>query len=132
MTDLHVPEQPLPRKYLRSILFLAHRMAEADGAAVPRERRMIEILAEAVDMRDFRRDRDYNLLNDSKACSMLDLAAAKDAALVVISLIMKADFENKEQERAYFSKIRALLGCGPITVPTDLQAHKKLALKFLA
>ena len=132
MTDLNVPEKPLPRKFMQSILFLADRMAEADGVPVPRERRMIEILAEAVDMTDFRTDRDYNLLSDSKACSMLDLTAAKEAALVVISLIMKADFENKEQERAYFSRIREMLGCGPITVPMDLQAHKELALKFLA
>ena len=131
MASIQIPEQPLPRKYLQSILYLADRMAEADGNVMPRERLMIEALAEAADMKDFRSDKSYRQLSDMRACSMLDIEAAKEAALVVLSLVMKADLVQREEEREYFTKIRNILESEPISVPHDLQAHKELALKFL-
>ena len=131
MINIHAPEQPLPRKYLQSILYLADRMSEADGNVVPLERRMIEALAEAADMKDFRNDNDYRRLSEFKACSMLDIEEAKAAALVVISLVMKSDYINRDEELSFFSKIRGMLKCEPVSVPTDLQAHKELAMKFL-
>lgn len=131
MSNIDAPEQPLPRKYLQSILFLADRMSEADGNVVPRERIMIEALAEAADMKHFRQETDYRHLSEYRACSMLDIEEAKAAALVVISLVMKADKINRQEKLAFFSKIRSLLKADPISVPTDLQAHKELALKFL-
>ena len=131
MSNLHAPEKPLPRKYLQSILYLADRMSEADGKVVPRERIMIESLAEAAHMKDFRNDNDYRRLSEFKACGMLDIEEAKAAALVVITLVMKADHINRDGELSFFSKIRGMLKCEPISVPADLQAHKELALKFL-
>ena len=131
MSKIKAPEQPLPRKYLQSILYLADRMAEADGTVVAKERRMIESLAEAARMQDFRNETSYHQLNDLRACSALDMEEAKSAALVVISLVMKANAENRDEKLEYFRKVRGLLHCEPITVPTDLYAHKELALKYL-
>ena len=131
MSNIDAPEQPLPRKYLQSILYLADRMAAADGNVVAKERRMIESLAEAAHMMDFRNDSSYRQLNDHRACSTLDLEEAKSAALVVISLVMKANAVNRGEKLEYFRKVRGMLHCDPITVPTDMHAHKELALKYL-
>jgi hypothetical protein len=131
MSKFDAPEQPLPRKYLQSILYLADRMAEADGNVVAKERRMIESLAEAAHMIDFRNDSSYRQLSDFRACTALDMEEAKSAALVVISLVMKTNTINRDEKLEYFRKVRAMLHCDPITVPTDMLAHKELALKYL-
>lgn len=131
MSNINAPEQPLPRKYLQSILYLADRMAAADGEVVAKERRMIESLAEAAHMMDFRNDTTYRQLSDLRACSVLDMEEAKAAALVVISLVMKANTINRDEKLEFFRKVRGMLHCDPITVPTDMLAHKELALKYM-
>ncbi|MCH7479668.1 MAG: hypothetical protein IIA14_16400 [SAR324 cluster bacterium] len=125
------PPQPLPRKYIEPILFLAERMSMADGMVVPKERRMIEILAEAAGTADFREKRGYPNLTERRACEMLDEEEAKMGALVVISLVLKADFERKGVEQEFFHKIRKLLEAEPITVPVEFEAHKQLALQYI-
>ena len=125
------PPQPLPRKYIEPILFLAERMSMADGMMVPKERRMIENLAEAAGTADFRENRGYSNLTERQACAMLDEEEAKVGALVVISLVLKADVERKAVEQDFFHKIRNLLEAEPVTVPIELEAHKQLALQYL-
>jgi len=52
------------------------------------------------------------------------------AALVVLSLVLKADVQRKPSEHAYFTRIREALGAPPITVPVDVEGHKQLALEY--
>ena len=132
MSNIQAPDQPLPRRYLQSILFLADRMSSADGAVLGAEEHIVHSLADAANMTDYRQDNDFRVLSDQKACSALDTDAAKTGALVVISLVLKADSERPPEKREFFSKIRQLLDAEPVTVPQDLDAHKKLAMKYLA
>ena len=125
------PPQPLPRKYIEPILYLAERMSMADGMMVPKERRMIEILAEAAGTADFREKHGYPTLTERQACEMLDDDTAKVAALVVISLVLKSDVQRKPVEQEFFHKIRNLLEAEPVTVPIELEAHKQLALQYV-
>lgn len=131
MGEIRHPQRPLPRKYLLSILFLAERMAKSDGEVPVKERFMIDTLAEQVEMKDFREDKTYRLLSDQKACDNLDIDQAKEGALVVISLILKADGIRHPDEQAYFKKVRELLGAEPVMVPGELDAHKALALEYM-
>lgn len=125
------PPQPLPRKYIEPILYLAERMSMADGMMVPKERRMIETLAEAAGTADFREKHGYPNLTERQACEMLDEEAAKMGALVVISLVLKSDVQRKAVEQEFFHKIRTLLEAEPVTVPVELEAHKQLALQYV-
>jgi hypothetical protein len=125
------PNHPLPRKYVEPILFLAERMASMERVQPPPPQRMVDALAETVGQAGFRRERWFRELNDNRACERIDLETAKKGALVVLSLVLKADTNRGEEARAYFSKIRALLGAEPITVPADLADHKELTLKYL-
>ena len=131
MSDIQSPDESLPRKYLQPILYLADRMSEADSMAVVKVRRMIESLAQAAGMRDFRQDNSYRHLSDHRACDALDSNEAKTAALVVISLVLKTGAERKEEEYEFFTKIRTLLNHPPVTVPVGVQEHKELALKYM-
>ena len=125
------PPQPLPRKFIEPILYLAERMSLADGMMVPTERRMIEVLAEAAGTPDFREKHGYPTLTERQACEMLDEEAAKVGALVVISLVLKTDVQRKVVEQEFFHKIRNLLEAEPVTVPVELEAHKQLALQYV-
>ena len=131
MGEIRHPQRPVPRKYLLSILFLAERMAVSDRDVPVKERLMIDMLAEEVDMRDFRNDKTYRLLSDHKACDNLDIDAAKEAALVVIALVLKADGVRRPEEQEYFTKVREMLGADPVMVPGEMEAHKALALAYL-
>ena len=125
------PARALPSKYLEPIMYLADRMASADKKMVTKERSVIDVLAEAVNKKGFRRSRSYLDLDEDKACSMLDVAPAKRGALVVMALVLKSDHERLDVEHQYFRKIRDKLGTDPIIVPVDLEAHRQLALKYL-
>lgn len=125
------PARALPSKYLEPIMYLADRMATADKKMVTKERSVIDDLAEAIHKKNFRSDRSYMDLNEDKACSLLNIEVAKRAALVVMTLVLKADHKRVDAEHAYFRKIRGKLGTDPVIVPVDLAAHKTLALKYL-
>jgi hypothetical protein len=131
MGEIRHPQRPVPRKYLLSILFLAERMATSDGDVPVMQRRMIDVLAEEADMQDFHNDKTYRLLSDRKACDNLDIDAAKEAALVVITLVLKADGVRRPEELEYFTKVREMLGADPVMVPGEIEAHKALALEYL-
>ena len=125
------PERALPSKYLEPIMYLADRMATADKKMVTKERSVIDDLAEAVKKKSFRHERSFMDLNEDKACSLLNIEVAKRAALVVMTLVLKADHQRVDAEHAYFRKIRGKLGTDPVIVPVDLAAHKSLAMKYL-
>ena len=126
------PSKALPRKYIAPILYLADRMSSADKNVVVKERTLIEQLAEAASRKDFRSERWYKEFTQETACSVLDIDAAKRGALVVLSLVLKADSTRLESEHEYFTKIRTMLGAQPVIVPKDLEAHKQLAMKYVA
>ena len=125
------PARPLAKKYLEPIMYLADRMAFADKNVVVKERSVIDVLAEAANKKNFRTERSFMDLDEDKACAMLDVDAAKRGALVVMALVLKVDKKRLDTEHAYFRKIRGKLGTDAVTVPVDLAAHQKLALKYL-
>ncbi len=131
MSEIRHPQRAIPEKYLTSILFLADRMASSDAEVAEQEARMIDQLAKAVNMENFRKAPDYRLMSDRKACENLDAEAAKKAALVVISLVLKADQVRRNEEHEYFREVRSLLDTDPVAVLQDLEAHKALALEYL-
>ena len=124
------PQRVLSRKTAEPILFLADRMAKADEEVVPRENRMIDMIADAVGLATFRHQPWFRDMTEAAALQRLNTDLAKRATLVVLSLILKADAKRRPEEQAYFSKVREQLGAPPITVPVDLEAHKKLALQY--
>jgi hypothetical protein len=125
------PARPLHRKYVEPILYLADRMAESDKELAAAERRTVDYLAENAKAKDFRRQKWYRELSDKSACERLDIDAAKLGALVVLTLVLKADVKKRPEEHTYFTRIRTLLGAPPIVVPVDLESHRKLALAYI-
>ena len=130
-TNIVHPVRPLHNKYVEPILFLADRMSESDGKVIPKERKLVEELARAAKVKDFRHENWYRKLTDEKACQAINIEVARQGLLVVLSLLLKADDERLHQEHTYFSKIRNLVGGDPITVPVDLEAHKQLAKEYV-
>ncbi|HKI98360.1 MAG TPA: hypothetical protein VKB51_07800 [bacterium] len=124
------PPRPVSRRSAEPILYLAERMASADDEAVPRETRMIDLLASAVGMPTFRHQPWFREMTESAAIERINTELAKRATLVVLALILKADVKRKPSEHAYFTRIREALGAEPVTVPVDLDAHKNLALEY--
>jgi hypothetical protein len=125
------PAHPIPRKYVEPVMYLVERMSQQDRVVPPTGKRIADQLAEALQMKDFRRQPWMRQMNDQQACAMLDLETVKLGALVVLSLVMKADTTRGEAAKAYFSKIRQLLQMEPISIPADLEAHKAIAFAFL-
>jgi hypothetical protein len=124
------PNRALPRKYVEPVLYLADRMAGM-GPAAHKDRAMLNALAESAGMKDYERQQWFRELNDQRATQRLDVEVAKRGALVVLALLIKADPHAGDAHRNYFTKVRTLLGAEPITVPADLEDHKRLALGFL-
>jgi hypothetical protein len=129
-TNVVHPPRPVSRRTAEPILYLADRMASADDEAVPRETRMIDMIADAVGMPTFRHQPWFREMTEDAAISRLNTELAKRAALVVLALILKADVKRKPSEHAYFSHIREALGAEPITVPVDLEQHRQLVLEY--
>ena len=125
------PARPLSKKYLEPIFYLAEGMAAADKHVVPKENRIIDLMAHAAGLKGFRNSKNYRGLTQQKACDQLDIEAAKRAALVIIALVLKADFNRVHSEHEYFTRIRSALNAGPIVVPVGLDAHRDLALAYL-
>jgi hypothetical protein len=123
------PSHALPRKYVEPILYLAHRMATLEKAAGKQS--LAQHLATAAGISDYRTQHWFHALNDRRACELLETETAKRAALIVLALISKAEFDSDEPHRAYFSKIRDLFGAEPISIPKDVEEHKRLALAYL-
>ena len=125
------PARPLSKKFLEPIFYLAEGMAAADKHVVPKEYRMIDVLADAAGLKGFRNSKNYRGLTQQKACDQLDIEVAKRAALVIIALVLKADFNRVHSEHEYFTRIRTALNAGPVVVPVDLDAHRDLALAYI-
>ena len=125
------PTHALPRKYIEPILYLAERMSNQDKLVPAPGKRMVDQLAEALQIKDFRRQPWFRGMNEQRACELIDLETVKRGALVVISLVLKVDTTRGETAKAYFTKLREMLGTEPIAVPADLDAHHDLALRYL-
>ncbi len=131
MSQVERPSHPLPRRYIEPIIFLAHRMAAMDKLTPPPEPRMVDQLTDMSHVETPKDQRWFRDLNDNVACDKLDLDTVKRGALVILCLVMKADTEIGDEAKAYFSKIRGLLEAEPVTVPVELDDHKKLAVSYL-
>ena len=125
------PTHPIPRKYVEPILYLAERMGNQDKLVPAPGKRIVDELAEALQMKDFRRQPWFRSFNEARAAELLDLETVKVAALVVLTLVMKQDTTRGDNAKAFFSKTRQALGVEPIAVPADLDAHRDLAFRFL-
>ncbi len=125
------PTRALPKKYVEPILYLADRMATADKDFEVHERRIIDDLASAANKKGFRNERWFKDFTEKSACDLLDIEAAKRAALVVLALVLKSDSKRKPEEHEFFTRVRTMLGTAPVTVPVDLETHRQLALKYL-
>lgn len=130
-TQVLQPDRAVPKKYIPAILYLAERMASSDRNTVARERSVIDDIAEAVDLKNFRHAKDFKELTEDKACKALEIQLAQRAALVVMALVLKADDKRRPEEHDFFRRVREKLGAPPITVPVDLGAHRSLAFKYL-
>ena len=126
------PARTLHRKYIEPILYLADRMSASDGQILPKERKLVEELAKAAKVGEFRHEQWYRDLTDDKACQAINIEAARQGLLVVMSLLLKADESRKDSEHSFFTKIRTLVGGDPITVPVEFDAHKGLALEYIS
>ena len=125
------PPRPLHRKYYESIFYLADRMCSADGEVAPNERRLLEELSKAAGVEDFRSRQTFRHMTIDDACSKLDIDTAKNGAMVIMTLLLKADTRRRDTEQSYFSKVREKLGAPPVHVPVSLEAHKALALEYI-
>lgn len=129
-SEIYIPPRQLSRKSAEPILYLAEKMAESDQEKVPRESRMIDMIANAVGLSTFRHQPWYRDMTEAAAISRITTEISKKATLVVLSLVLKADSRRKPKEHQYFTWVREQIGADPITVPLDLEEHKKLALKY--
>ena len=125
------PPRSLSRKSLGPILYLAERMANADEVIMPRETRIIDQLAKAAGLEKFRHEPWYLKMTEKEAIQLVSSDLAKQATMVILSLILKADMRRKDQEHAYFTNIRQQLMAEPVTVPVDLEAHTALAMEYI-
>ena len=130
-TNIIHPPRALAKKYFEPILYLADRMAAADGEVVPKETKIIDSLAKAANMEKFRTSKGFRDLTQKKACELLDIEAAKRGALVILSLVLKSDLRRSDSEQEYFHRSRTLLATDAVTVPVELETHKKLALEYI-
>jgi hypothetical protein len=124
------PSRPVSRRTAEPILFLAECMAAADQEPVPRELRIVDMVADAVGIPTFRHQPWFREMTETAAIERLNTDLAKRATLVVLSLVLKADVKRKPSEQALFTRIREALGAPPITVPVDLEGHRRLALEY--
>jgi hypothetical protein len=128
---LEMPTHAVPRKYIEPIMYLAERMSQQDKLVPAPGKRIVDELAEALRIKDFRRQPWFRSLNDQRACSLIDMESIKRAALVVLALVLKADTTRGDAAKAYFTRIRELLGVDAVSAPAELEAHKDLVLRHL-
>jgi hypothetical protein len=125
------PPRALHRKYMEPIFYLADRMCAVDGEVAPNERRVLEELSEAGGVKAFRTTPTFRHLTVDSACKSLDMTTAKNGAMVIMTLLLKADAERREAEHRFFSRVRETLGMERVVVPVDFDEHKSLALAYL-
>lgn len=125
------PTHAVPRKYIEPIMYLAERMSMQDKLVPAPGKRVVDQLAEALHIKDFRRQPWFRSMNDQRACELIDLETVKRAALIVLTLVMKGDTTRGDAAKAYFTKVRELMGIESIAVPSDMDAHMDLTLRHL-
>lgn len=129
---LHPPRHLVPQ-YVEPIMYLAERMAAQDPRDdLPAGMRTVDELTRTVKLEDIRRRNPAGrVMDERRACSMLDQKWAKMGALVVLALVMKQDTQRGPAAKAFFSRVRELLGADPVAVPHDLEEHKRLVMDYL-
>jgi len=130
-TKVTWPTKAIPSKFVEPILYLAEKMARTGALDEMSNTRMVDKLAALVGVVGVRKQRWYREYNERKACEKLDIDTAKTAALVVLTLVMKVDTDMSEAPKSFFSRMRKMMNCDPIAVPSSLEEHVNLAAKFL-
>lgn len=125
------PSHPIPRKYIEPILYLAERMSQQDKISPAEGPRMVDQIAAALKVKEFRRQPWFRGMNEQRACAQIDLETVKRGTLAVLSLVMKCDTTRGENAKAYFTKVREMLEQDPIAVPAELDAHRDLVMRYL-
>ena len=126
----NAPSHALPRKYVEPILYLAVEMTELSSRGGPHTE-LLRQLGEAAGQPNPAHQPWYRELNDKTATQRLNVETAKRGALVILALLIKVDPHAGEGHRNFFTRIRTALAAEPITVPADVDEHKRLAFSFL-
>ena len=82
-------------------------------------------------MKAYRSSPTFRHLTVEDACKSLDMTTAKTGAMVIMTLLLKADSDRKETEKRFFTRVRESLGMERVVVPVDFEEHKSLALAYL-
>ena len=130
-TKVAWPTKAIPSKFVEPILYLAEKMSRTGALDELSNARMVDKLAALVGVVGVRKQRWYREYNERKACEKLDINTAKIAALVVMTLVMKVDTDMSEAPKSFFSRMRKMMNCDPIAVPSDLEEHINMATKYL-
>ena len=129
--QLNAPNTTCHAIYVELILYLAQEMAKKDRILPVPETRMVDLLSGEVGISQQQMKKWFHGLNDDEACKKIDMDLARNGALVVLALVLKADTNGGAEASAYFTNIRTKLGAEPITVPSGLDELKELALSYL-
>ena len=124
--------RPLPPEVVQAILFLADRFSLAQERAVARDQRIVDMLADAAGMGNFRHQPWYRDLTEPGALMRLRSERAKRAALETLALVLKTDLTGHPAERAEFTRLRLAMDGPPVHVPAHLEAHRRRVLRYLA
>jgi hypothetical protein len=122
------PSAALSDRQIEAVLYLADRMAFTDRQISAPERGMVDLLARQAGRAGFREQDWYQRLSDDGACERLNTSGARQAAMLVMGLVLRSDLKQRAEECAYYREINAKLGSAAVTFPPDLDEHRRQAM----
>ena len=122
---------PLSDSQVEAVLYLADRMAFMDRQISAPERGTVDLLARVAGRSGFREETWYQRLSDASACQRLDTPQARQAAMMVMGLVLRSDLKQRAEECAYYREIDAKLGGAAAPYPNDVEEHRRMALACL-
>jgi len=120
----------LPDNQLKPILFLADTLSQVESRPIPKNRRMVDMLADVAGMANFRHQPWCRDMTMDKAMEQLKSPIAKHVTMLVLTLILKTDAAERSEAREGFTKIRLAMDCGPVKVPGGVVPHTKLVVGY--
>ena len=122
---------PLKLNELQAMLYLADQLAKLEEGSIPRDQRIVDRIADALNIPTFRVQPWCREFTEASALSQLRSPAAKTAALTVLALVLKTDVAGRASGREIFKRIRQTLGAEPVTVPGDTQVLFNQVVRML-
>lgn len=129
-TVIEHPKRAMSRIIWGPVFYLAHKMARSDNETLRKEIRIVDELAKAAGLSDYRNHEWYSRLTEKKALEALQGVEGQRCLMVVLTLVLKADGNKRPEEHQYFRSIREKLGAPPIRVPVNFYDHKRLAMEY--